>query len=273
MAWSQVSPRRWERRIDGLDGFCAHIASVSASLYNGQHHLTTFNKLQLELNMPAADLEASLKRAWIQLRSTFIVSVATDGDELHPTVPPIAQTTLYYLPTTSELILRAPHHLLDGTGIMRLWDRFLGILVSPPEATKITFPDEPSWLPPSLSEVLGVPDEPTPEQRAMIMEMFRPYQEHGPGIGPISNLGSRPAGYCRHAKLVVPPHITQAIIQACKAKGISVSSAIQAAYIQTIKQHADPNHPSSHYITTAQFNVRPYLPPQAAQHAASLYLI
>ncbi|PYI10692.1 hypothetical protein BO78DRAFT_450480 [Aspergillus sclerotiicarbonarius CBS 121057] len=301
MAWSQVSARRWERPADGMESWFALTESASAAVCDGRRQFTIFTKIQVDLNIPSDRLESCLKEAWTQLRyeqpqiatiqegmtkvyevpdeavlqawiaSTFIISAAANGEELHANAAPIDQATLYYLPGSSELVLRAPHDTVDGTGMILLLDRFLRALVSPPEEGKITFGDEPSRLTPCLGEVLGVAEECTPEEVARIMEIFKPYLEHGAGMGHVSNLGSLPAGRCRHARLDVPWRTTEAIVQACKAKRISVTAAVHAAYIQTLMKHADPNRPSCHYITTGQFNLRDYLPKRAAQYAASLY--
>ncbi|OJI87262.1 hypothetical protein ASPTUDRAFT_74095 [Aspergillus tubingensis CBS 134.48] len=272
MAWSQVSAHRWERPGDGLENY------------------TIFTKLQLELDMPASEVELRYEQpqiatvhsgttkyyevpndtalqAWIA--STVITSAAANADDLYTTITPITQATLYYLPASFQLVLRTPHDTVDGIGVLRLLDRLLSILVSSP-AEKITFGDEPSRLAPTLREILGVAEQPTPEEWEKIMALYKPYMDHAPGIGPVSDLGNRPAGRSQHARLNIPTRTTEAIIQACKAKGITVTSAVHAAYIQTIKKHADPDHPSCHYVNTAQFNLRPYLPKHGAQYTASL---
>ncbi|PWY85493.1 hypothetical protein BO83DRAFT_374233 [Aspergillus eucalypticola CBS 122712] len=249
--------------------------------------------------MPVTEVEASLKKAWTQLRyeqpqiatvhndttkvyevpdetalqawvaSTVITSAAANAEDLYATITPITQATLYYLPASSQLVLRTPHETIDGIGVIRLLDRLLSILVSSP-TENITFGDEPSRLAPTLREILGVAAQPTPEELERVMALYKPYMDHAPGIGPVSNLGNRPAGQSQHARLDIPTRTTEAIIQACKARGITVTSAVHAAYIQTIKKHADPDHPSCHYVNTAQFNLRPYLPKHKAQYTASL---
>ncbi|PYH28433.1 uncharacterized protein BO87DRAFT_411265 [Aspergillus neoniger CBS 115656] len=286
MAWSQVSAHYWERPGDGLENYFALIASLSAAACNGRRHYTIFTKLQLELDMPVTEVEASLKRAWTQLRyeqpqiatvhngttkvyevpdeaalqawvaSTVITSAAANAEDVYASITPITQATLYYLPASSQLLIR-------------LLDRLLSILVSPP-TENITFGDEHSRLAPTLREILGVAEQPTPEELERVMALYKPYMDHAPGIGPVSNLGNRPAGQSQHARLDIPTRTTEAIIQACKAKGITVTSAVHAAYIVTIKKHADPDHPSCHYVNTAQFNLRPYLPKHGAQYTASL---
>lgn len=97
-------------------------------------------------------------QAWIA--STVITSAAANADDLYTTITPITQAKLYYLPASSQLVLRIPHDTVDGIGVLRLLDRLLSILVSSP-AEKITFGDEPSRLAPTLREILGVAEQPT----------------------------------------------------------------------------------------------------------------
>ena len=50
--------------------------------------------------------------------STFIVSSASNAAELYSSATPIKQATLYYIPKSGEILLRAPHNLLDGKGML-----------------------------------------------------------------------------------------------------------------------------------------------------------
>ncbi|KAL2816208.1 hypothetical protein BDW59DRAFT_153444 [Aspergillus cavernicola] len=301
MAWSEVSERRWERPIDGVEGYFVYPGSASASLCDGREHYTIFSKVQIELSIPVADVESALKQAWLQLRyeqpliaakvegmtrvyevpdeaalqawltASFVVSTAADAEELYSSVAPITQATFYYIPRSSEVVLRAQHYVVDGVGLLLLWDRYLSAL-SAPAVEAITFGDEPTRLSAPLEDILGNPGQPTPEEAEQVLEIWGKYTNNVPGIGPESDVGRVPAGKCRHTSLVLPLQTTEAIVRACKEKNITVTSAVQAAYIQTIIKFADPNTPSSHYVSPSSFNLRRYLPHpyNTAQHAASV---
>ncbi|RDW85451.1 hypothetical protein BP5796_03776 [Coleophoma crateriformis] len=66
---------------------------------------------------------------------------------------------------------------------------------------------------------------------------------------------------------------TALLHRACKAKGFSVTSAVQAAYVLTLAQHADPRHKLSQYVTANQFNLRRFLPKpyNSSKYAVSVY--
>ncbi|KAL4912326.1 hypothetical protein BDW62DRAFT_24875 [Aspergillus aurantiobrunneus] len=302
MSWSKVSERRWERPIDGIEGYFVLTGCLSAAACEGRQHYTLFVRALVDLNIPGDDVQSALKQAWMQLRyeqpqiatfvegstkvyeapdeaalqewlaTTVVVSSATDAEALWNTVAPITQATLYYLPKSSELVLRGHHYLLDGIGLLMLLDRFLNALANP-TAENITFGDEGIRLAPPLAEALGVPQQPTSEQTEIVTSSLMGYARNVPGIGPVSKVGRAPAGRCRNTRLVFPQQTTEAIIKVCKEKNITVTSAVHAAYIQTIIKLADPRTPSSHYVTSSSFDLRRYLPKpyNSAQYGASVW--
>jgi hypothetical protein len=115
-------------------------------------------------------------------------------------------------------------------GLLMLLDRYLNALANS-VTENITFGDEVNRLAPPLAEVLGVPDKPTPEQTEKVTSLLMAYATKVPGIGPVSKVNRAPAGICRNTRLTFPPQTTEAIVQVCKEKGITVTSAVHAAYI------------------------------------------
>lgn len=299
MSWSQVSERRWERPVSGMEGYFIFSGSLTASLCEGRQHYTLFSKLKLDINLP--DRESALRQAWKQMRyeqphlstiadgmklvyevlddaavqewldATFIVSSAANAEELHQADQTIKQSTLFYIPRSSELLFRAYHHTIDGTGVILFWNEYLKALASPAE--KITFGDEPSRLAPSIEKALGVPSEPTPEQSEKASALLADYVANVPGIAPVSKVGVAPSGSCRNAELLFSVSTTEAIVRACKAKGITVTAAIHAAYIRTLVRHADPDSNAEKYVSANQFNLRSYLPEpySTGQYAVAVF--
>ncbi|KAL4738625.1 hypothetical protein BDV11DRAFT_215777 [Aspergillus similis] len=276
MSWSQVSDRRWERPIDGIEGYFVLTGAVGSCM-RGSSALYPLRQGVGRAERPPVEL--ALKQAWTQLRyeqpqiasttalqawldATFAVSSTEDTEALWDTATPITQTTLYYLPRSSEITLRAHHYIVDGVGLLMLLYQYLNALAQP-AVEPITFGDEGTRLAPPLAEVLGVPDEPTAGQT----------ESKAPGIGPVSKVNREPAGRCRNSRLIFPPQTTEAIIQVCKEKGMTVTSAVHAAYILSLSKEADPSTPSSHYVSSASFDLRRYLPAlfDSARYAASVW--
>jgi hypothetical protein len=176
MMWTRISDTRWERPVSGLEGFFAVMANVTAAACDGRQHFTLWSRLRLSLSL--SEPESALRHVWKQLRyqqptiatviedmkkvyhvptdgmleqwlsTTFIVSSASNADELYQSVTPIKQPTLYYVPKSSELLFRSPHYAIDGIGILMLWSEYLNALASPKE---VSFGDEPVRLAPVVS--------------------------------------------------------------------------------------------------------------------------
>ncbi|KAI9929402.1 hypothetical protein ASPWEDRAFT_134859 [Aspergillus wentii DTO 134E9] len=299
MSWSKVSDRRWERPVNGMEGYFVTTGNLTASLCDGREHYVIFSKVKVDIKIP--DVALALKNAWKQLRheqpqiastvegmkkvyevpdeaaleewlaSTFIVSSCQDAEELYRNSEPIKQATLYYLPQSSELVLRAHHYTLDGTGAIMFWDRYLSMLVNP--AKDMQFGDEHARLAPALEEALGYSEPSTEEQKEKAKARLMEYAGNIPGIGPVSKLGSAPSGRRQNAELLFSKETTAAIIAACKEKGITVTSAVHAAYVQTMMRYADPKSKLSKYVTANLFNLRCHLPApyNSSQHAVSVY--
>ncbi|RAK92177.1 hypothetical protein BO79DRAFT_251472 [Aspergillus costaricaensis CBS 115574] len=53
------------------------------------------------------------------------------------------------------------------------------------------------------------------------------------------------------------PETTAALVQACKQKVFSVTSAIHAAYIKVLMKHADPKTPTSYISVRQHRRLRP----------------
>ncbi|KAJ9235582.1 hypothetical protein DTO169E5_6037 [Paecilomyces variotii] len=297
MGWSNTSYNRWERPLDGLEGYFVVAGAFSGSLCDGRQHYVLYSKLTIETGL--TDMESALKHAWTQLRykqpqiaatvegmklvyevpdetslqewvtSTFIVSSASDAEELYRKATPIKQATLYYIPKSSELVFRAHHYLIDGTGVLLFWHRYLSALTAPTQDIK--FGDEHTRLAPTTEEILGYPEQAEKDEkvRTLVTDWFDSF----PGIGPVSKVGTALSGQCQHTELVFPSNMTEAIVKACKDIGVTLTAAIHAAYIQMLVKHGDPNFKSSQYVTANQFNLRPYLPEPycTSTYAVSVY--
>ncbi|KAJ2996420.1 hypothetical protein NUW58_g975 [Xylaria curta] len=110
-----------------------------------------------------------------------------------------------------------------------------------------------------MEKVLGYSEQPTQELSDK-------------ATGTLLELGRQHTG-CQNTELVFPAGVTNALVTACKAKGVSVSAGVHAAYIKAIEKYADANSKLSEYVTATQFNLRPYLPApyDSSKYAASVY--
>lgn len=299
MSWVQVSESRWERPANGMESYFIEIENLTASLCEGRRQYTINSRLKADFNIPPSERDQKLRHAWKQLRyeqpqiaataegmkkiyeipdaaaleswldKTFIISDASDSESLSRMVSPILQATLYYLPQSSELVIRAPHSLIDGVGMIMLWHSYLTAVTNPHE---ITFGDEASRLPNTLETLLGHPEPPRPEMKAKAQEIIDEFIST-PGMGPMNKVGKVPPGPTQRRELAFSTDTTKAIVSACKENGYSVSAAVHAAFLQTLIKHADPTGDNSKYVTATNYNIRPYLPEpyNTSNYAAALF--
>jgi hypothetical protein len=136
----------------------------------------------------------------------------------------------------------------------------------------VTFGGEHTRLPPILEEVSGFSEEST-SAKEKTEELLGYYLSNQPAISPVSKLGTASAGNCQHAELVLSSDITALLVKTCHSRGISVTSAVQAAYVRVIMDHADPEFTHSRCTSMNQFNLRSYLPApyNTSEYAASVY--
>lgn len=299
ISWKQVSDRRWERPADGMESYFVVLGALTAAAAQGREHFMIFTSVKLAFDAP--DKAAALRKAWTQLRvqipalfatlegktkvyetpdeaglaawlaETFIVSDADDAAALQgATAAPTNQAKLYYIPKSSEVALHAHHHVIDGMGAVHFWDKYLSCLANPAADGDVTFGDEVARLCPPLAEIMGYnPSDAELKQKAA--GMFMDWAANIPGIGPVSRLGKAAPGRARSVRRDLSADKTRKIIAASKARGISVTAAVHAAYVGAIAAHADPSSKLGEYVTANQFNLRPYLPSEYHDAVSVLY--
>lgn len=299
LQWTQVSPTRWERTLSGMEEYFVFIGNITAALYDGRQQYTVLSKVKADLNIP--DVESALRHAWKQVRyeepdiattlepgkkvfevlddsnidewvnSTFIIDHEHDGEELYRLGRTMKPATLYYLPKSSELVMHAHHATVDGIGMIMFWDRFFRALTSP--NANISFGNEHIRLLPALDDVLGSSSRPAPEQAKMGMDLLMEYIGKLPAIGFPSKVGKVPPGQCQAMEYVFDEETTSAIIKGAKAKGITVTSAVHAAYITVLSKYADPESNTTRYAAPNEFNLRNRLQPPYSLAAAANYYV
>ncbi|KAL2861886.1 hypothetical protein BJX68DRAFT_260686 [Aspergillus pseudodeflectus] len=299
MNWTQVSPTRWERPLSGMEEYFVFIGNITAALYDGRQQYTVLSKVKVTLNIP--DVESTLRHAWKQVRyeepdiattvepgkkifevlddtsiekwvdETFIVDTERDAEELYRLGRTMKPATMYYLPKSSELVIHAHHAVFDGIGMIMVWDRFFRAVTNPKD--DITFGGEHVRLAPALDDLVGLKGPPTPEQSEKGLAILMEYITKLPAVGLPSKVGKVPAGQCQAIEYVFSEETTSAIIRACKARGITVTSGVHAAYISVLARYADPASNTTRYASPNEFNLRGRLEAPYSQVAAANYYL
>lgn len=213
--WTEVSRGRWERPTGGMEGYFCFTGGLTTSACDGREHYSIFSALTVEFDYPV--VESALRHAWQRMRyeqpqlattaegtkfvykvpdeaalnhwltSTFVVSDAGGSDELYHRGSPFKQTKLYWIPRSSELVFRARHQTIDGTGVLMFWHRYLCALGSPIQP--IEFGDEPARLAPVMEDILGLESQ-SSEKDEQALDVLSEYINNAPGIGHTSRVGS-----------------------------------------------------------------------------------
>lgn len=139
--------------------------------------------------------------------------------------------TLHYLPGSNQLLIQAPHVLIDGRGILYLYHALFTALSQQPgtHAKGNDSTVDPPKLAVSFDEWLQVPAIPSENNINHAQSIFqRILQQKNPIQLPGVDFSLQPRKAV-HRDLKLSNETTKSIILACKEKGISVTSAWHAA--------------------------------------------
>ncbi|KAJ5689395.1 hypothetical protein N7462_003787 [Penicillium macrosclerotiorum] len=308
MPWQKVSQGRYERDFDTLEQFWIANAAVGAHINRQSYLLSCTVRLnpfptavevqnswkalrkehpqiaaiadernsRLTYNVPSpAELEA-----WVQ--RTFIVE--DDGSSasgLYENLPPTSALELHYLPGTSELLFRTPHWRIDGHGLLHLQNSLLRIIAEGPPRTVCLDGSEAAHLVISQDEACSAPSKVTPSITAAADAELSTIFDGQPSL----TLPTQPNIIAKApGRLVskISTETTQCLLSACKARGISVTTAAHAALIVAMVPYTQHNFdPATRGQGGGQltgFNtisLRKYLPPpwNGPDAAVSVYHI
>ncbi|GLB06553.1 hypothetical protein AtubIFM57258_001863 [Aspergillus tubingensis] len=202
--------------------------------------------------------------------------------KLHITDP---HATAHWIPNSQEFCIVSAHWRWDGSGLAMVLDQFLSELQAPTMTTTTTSFDgsEATRLIPSLDAIIGMPASPearNPEWSRRADELLATFLEGQPSIGlPVLNPAALPAKSLR-TEHVVPADQATALRRACRARNITLTTAMHAsAIIETARAAAaaaaNSTNPSSRYISWQAFDLRKYLPPpyDGPIHGPSLRMV
>ncbi|OTA96136.1 hypothetical protein M434DRAFT_393216 [Hypoxylon sp. CO27-5] len=220
--------------------------------------------------------EGAALDAWVS--QTF--SVADDVDssaDVIPTFQPSPYAKLVYIPRSGELLGHTTHWRSDGLGVFLLLDALLAIASEPsplPDPASLAWGTEVARLVPAVEDAAAMPKEPTPELKEHGAALVGTWA-HAIGAIGIPYLGdkARPPAGTRSVALTFNPATTEKIMAACKARGVSVTAAVNASVAGANYAHADAAARDKHYASTIHSTLRPYLPEpySTTAFAAGLY--
>ena len=218
-----------------------------------------------EKHFPAMDETAWLDR-------TFFTSSNLASQDVIAQAKPRNHPSLYYLPTTSEVILLTQHWRSDGLGACMLLDRLFQIL-----ATNPTGPVQPNPPSPSLESAAGASSSSDPSLQSYArtyIDNFHARAVHAGGL-PFQGDTATPPSLASRMDLDLSAGATSSLVSACKSQGISVTAAIHSALAQTVFSYLPSEEEKrAGYTTVMAVNMRPFLPApyNSASHACQTFV-
>jgi len=145
---------------------------------------------------------------------------------------------MHVLPHISKIVLHTAHWRSDGRGLPQSLDGLLHVLTHP-QSSSLRWGEEVSRLTLSLEDAADMVDQVSPADQVRVKEMAAQLLKESPALT-ISCLGDveTQAGTPRRSLLVFTAPQTAALISACKARNLTVTSAVHAAIATTNIVHA-----------------------------------
>ena len=172
-----------------------------------------------------------------------VLQGVTEASSMFADFEPIKSARLYWLPCSSEIVLRAPHWLVDGLGILMFWDALFKMIeitennYGTEQSAMYVWGEEVARLAPTMEELFGYDTVPTPQMAKEANDLFTNW---GPSVGPPSIWSSYSCpGNCGKADLEFEASTAADINTGCKRRGVSVTAAVEAAKALAIVAHAD----------------------------------
>ncbi|KAI1436712.1 hypothetical protein GGR50DRAFT_649209 [Xylaria sp. CBS 124048] len=197
-----------------------------------------------------------------------------DADELFSSLYSTPTATCYWLPRSSELVIRSSHWRIDGVGMVLLGNEFMTTVAKVMKAGQAMplkqllsreFESGPV-LPPSLEDLVTAQSsyeqsddlEEDPVLAAGADDMVGTFLRGFPSIGLPTREPPSPSilpGSSDRAVSRLGVETTTRFLAACKEKGIKVTSAVHAAIIRVTASF--PQHPlAKSYAVFAAVNLR-----------------
>ncbi|KAM0470899.1 hypothetical protein ACHAPX_009652 [Trichoderma viride] len=312
-SWTEVTPGLWRKELEGAEKVYRDMSLAFQASGREQWRLYCLCEIRLEDGSAAFDLVAGLKASWKRLRFEFpALSVVPEGSGKVYATPrsmkdvddwasktfivepdqspesiiraaagPYDLPRLYYFPKSSKVLFLSSHWRIDGLGTCMLLDRLFEIVAKyQPSRIDSSFDLENEWknLSPSLEDACGSlePAKCSPDMDRYVrdaMETHHRVAVQGIGLPYKGSAETAPMDSCRQA-LTFSQASTEALVAACKARGISMTAALHAALSETAFSLAFPEDAAKDYSTVLSANLRDYLPQpyNGRTHACATYV-
>ncbi|KAI0134356.1 hypothetical protein BJ170DRAFT_195799 [Xylariales sp. AK1849] len=185
---------------------------------------------------------------------------------------------LVFVTRSSEVLFHCSHWRIDALGTCMVLDRLFSILAELIDATP-GYLEPPRWelehehLSPSLEDAYRSAKVPTPSTEAKAEEVRqRNFDTAYPSAGlPYQGDQSTSPEFSRRQTVAFGKDASEQLIQACKARGFTVTAAVHAACAASVLDCAVDTSCDG-YSTVVSANLRPLLPGIASTYMCGTYV-
>lgn len=294
MPWSEVAPRKFQRAIGENETFIKLVGDPDHSLSREHWSINAIASFTPKGSFAQRDVPSLFAKVWKVLRfqhpsiaayalddktleynvpdtaalsewatETFHVVDGKTADDLISDIKPNPFATLTYLSKSNEILCHTAHWRTDGVGVLLLIDAFLNLAVEPklPDPDGLAWGHEVARLAPAVEDAAEIPSEPTVAIKSLAQECVETFYQTAGAIGiPYGGEGTTSPSGTRSSRLAFSLFETLSIVDQCKNRGLSVTSAVHASVATANRALAREDSKDKHYTSTVRFSLRPYLP-------------
>ena len=300
MSWKETNSRRFVRPLDSIELYFKALGEKGATFNRENGAVRAYAKFSRDPS--GGNAEAALKHAWKTVRylqpqiaatlqgetivyevpqaadleswmaKTFLIETMLSVDELLASPRRSSLPTLHYLPKTSEVLICASHWRIDAIGATALMNLLFRSFAKPPHTS---FGDEGKNLLPGRDEAARLFQTVSQESEDAATSLLMEYTTNIPGLGlPVELVNEMSGAICR-IESRLSPATTKSVISACKARDLSVTTAVHAALIVALQLLSTDKASAERYTSWGTFNYRPHVDPDytdPARHPVSVML-
>ena len=272
LAWRETRPGRWERPLSCFEKIALTNRNVTGALDRDNWAKTAVAKLSFSPSL--GDPEQALRTAWKQVRynypeiaafpyngmymyrignpdqvalwvtATFSVAENTTVDELLGHIPRNEQMMCYWLPKTSEVLIRSPHYRLDARGAVRCLNYFIESLGR--LDFELIFGGCAKNLSPSIELALDIPTGSTLEIEQVAEKRLAALESHHPPLELTPQIKTKTPNGTYRTFVKLTKRETQAVMSACQNAGMALPATIHAALVSAVAKLAPPTEVQSY---------------------------
>ncbi|PSN59547.1 hypothetical protein BS50DRAFT_579941 [Corynespora cassiicola Philippines] len=285
LTWKETRPARWERPLSCLEKINLVNRNIDKALDRDNWAKTAVAKLEFD---PAlGNPEEALRIAWKQVRYNFpevaafpyngiymyrtghpeqidlwvtaTFSVVEDGksvDDLLGHIPRNEQMMCYYLPHTSEVLIRSPHYRLDARGAILCLNHLIAALSK--RNPVIVFGGCAKNLSPSIDSALDIPYKYTAKIEEAAAKRLTSLESHYPPLNLRPTVKSNLPGFTKRTLIKLSPRETKAVTSGCASSSLHLTTALHAALIAAVAKLAPPAQTES-FMASFHCDLRPLI--------------